>query len=1369
MKLGKTTVSAAAITVCAIVVALFLWNRLASRTEVALVNFSSFQTASICLANDNPHIRYTEVSADKFSSLKRYDCILNFAMGLKITEDQRAELQQAADKDVPVLSFAVTNPANAIDNIDSLRRETLLGYLQNGNKRNYRSLANYIRNEIDGKKFFRRPADEPVENAFDVFYDIDENVAIDSLGKYEQYCKEKGFYTEGGPKIVLFNTLNDAFSGNRENIDSMITAFRKAGFNVYPVAAGAKRLQFLEAVQPDAVLYFAHGRLGSGDAAVEWLARHNVPLFAPLTMMTTREKWEGDPMGMYGGFLSQSIVMPEIDGGTHPYVLTLQEQNKEGLYLFKAAPERVRNFTEILGRFFELKRMANRDKKVAIFFFKGPGQTSLTAAGSDVESSLYNLLKRLRSEGYDTGNLPDDPAVFNRQLASRCALFNTYAEGAFDEFLRTEDPLLVGVDEYEAWAREAMPEDLYEQVTDKYGAAPGNFMRVVRDGKEHLAVACLRYGNVVLLPQPMAGLGGDSFAIVHGADAPPPHTYIAPYLWMRYGFKADALIHFGTHGSLEFTPKKQVALCRYDWPEILTGTVPHFYYYTIGNVGESIMAKRRSYATLITYLTPPFSESKTRGQYKELTDAIQVYYDEDKSEAARKQASLKIKKLTIAMGIHRDLKLDSLRTEPYSSEEIEKIENFAEEIAGEKVITTYYVTGVPFTEDKIRSTVMAMSADPVAYSLAALDRIRGRVTPAQLERRTFFTKHYGEPARAEVRKLLQGKVADSVYVAQIAGVRPADIRKAKELLQEKPSGMMAMMGRRPAAPEKQPTAEEKEWARALVDIERTLTNVQVYRKGLQESPEKELRGFLNAMSGGYIRPSSGGDAVANPNAVPTGRNLYAINAEATPSKEAWEKGRKLGTATVEDYRKRNGGTYPRKICFSFWSSEFIETEGATIAQAFYLLGVEPVWDAFGRVSDLKLIPAAELGRPRIDIVVQTSGQFRDLAASRLELLSRAVRMAAAASGEGEDNFVSQSTTDIEKQLVDAGIPPATARDLSTRRVFGGLNGMYGTGIQEMIKSSDRWESEQEIAEVYLNNMGASYDDPKNWGAFDKNLLRAVLHNTDAIVHPRQSNTWGALSLDHVYEFMGGMNLTIRSVTGKDPEAYFSDYRNRHNVHIQELKEAIGVESRATVFNPEFLKEAVQNGRTTADRLEEIVTNTFGWSVTKPDVIDQEMWDRYYDVYIRDSYGLHVPEIFEQENPMALQEITAIMLEMVRKGMWEASEEQIADLTQLHTRLVSQYGSNGQKFAGGNPKLQEYVAGKVDPETASRYRESLKKLTEPAGKSAEEKKGMVLEKERTAVPQASGSKFNGVVAAAVVLVLFVGAVWIIRRRRGNRDQ
>lgn len=1368
MKLGKTTVRAAAITVCVIVIALFLWNRLASRTQVALVNFSSFQTASICLANDNPRIRYSEVPADRFASLKNYDCVLNFAMGLKITEDQRAELQKAADKGVPVLSFAVTNPANAIDNIDSLRRETLLRYLQNGNKRNYRNLANYIRNEIDGKKFFKRAAEEPVENAFDVFYDVDENVAVDSLDEYERYCRENGLYTEGGPKIVLFNTLNDPFGGNRADIDSMITAFRHAGFNVYPVATGAKRLRFLEEVQPDAVVCFAHGRLGAGDGAVEWLARHNVPLFAPLAMMTTREKWEGDPMGMYGGFLSQSIVMPEIDGGTHPYVLTLQERNREGLYLFKAAPERVRNFTEILGRYFELKRMENRDKKVAVFFFKGPGQTALTAAGSDVESSLYNLVKRLRDEGYDTGDFPDDPAAFDRQFMSRCALFNTYAEGAFDGFLRTGHPLLVEKEEYEAWARAAMPEDLYKQVTDKYGAAPGNFMRVVRDGREYIAVACLRYGNVALLPQPMAGLGEDSFAIVHGTDAPPPHTYIAPYLWMRYGFKADALIHFGTHGSLEFTPKKQVALCRYDWPETLTGTVPHFYYYTIGNVGESIMAKRRSYATLITYLTPPFSESRTRGQYKELTDAIQVYYDEDKRAAERNRAALRIKKLTIALGIHRDLKLDSLSTKPCSAEEIEKIENFAEEIAGEKVVTTYYVTGVPFTEDKLNSTVMAMSTDPIAYSLAALDRLRGKVTPRQLERRTFFTKHYAEPARAEVRKLLQGKVADSVYVARIAGVQPADIRKAREMLKEKPSGMMAMRSRQPAAPQKQPTAEEKERARALVDIERTLTNVQAYKKALAESPEQELRGFLQAMRGGYIRPSSGGDAVANPNAVPTGRNLYAINAEATPSREAWEKGRKLGTATVEDYRKRNHGEFPRKICFSFWSSEFIETEGATIAQALWLLGVEPVWDTFGRVSDLKLIPSAELGRPRIDIVVQTSGQFRDLAASRLELLSRAVRMAAAASGEENVNFVSRSTTDIEKQLVDAGIPPATARDLSTRRVFGGLNGMYGTGIQEMIQSSDRWESEQEIAEVYLNNMGASYDDPKHWGAFDKNLLRAVLRNTDAIVHPRQSNTWGALSLDHVYEFMGGMNLTIRSVTGKDPEAYFSDYRNRHNVHIQELKEAIGVESRATVFNPEFIKEAVRSGRTTAARLEEIVTNTFGWSVTKPDVIDKEVWDRYYDIYIRDSYGLHVPDIFERENPAALQEITAVMLEMVRKGMWNASEDQVANLAQLHTHLVGRYGSNGRKFAAGNPELQEYVAGKVDPETASRYKESLRKLTEPAGKSAEEKEGMVLEKETAAAPLPGTGRFNGAIAAAFVLVLFAGAVLVIRRRRRNRE-
>ena len=431
-----------------------------------------------------------------------------------------------------------------------------------------------------------------------------------------------------------------------------------------------------------------------------------------------------------------------------------------------------------------------------------------------------------------------------------------------------------------------------------------------------------------------------------------------------------------------------------------------------------------------------------------------------------------------------------------------------------------------------------------------------------------------------------------------------------------------------------------------------------------------------------------------------------------------------------------------------------------------MLGVEPIRDAFGRVSDLRLIPTEQLGRPRIDVVIQTSGQFRDIAASRLALISRAVEMASNADDDKTDNFVKNSTIEIERQLVEQGLSPKNARELSKRRVFGGINGMYGTGIQEMITSSDRWENEKEITDVYLNNMGASYADDSSWGEFDKDLLRAVLHNTDAIVQPRQSNTWGALSLDHVYEFMGGMNLTIRNITGKDPDAFFADYRNRNNVRMQELKEAIGVEANSTIFNPEFVKEIVKGGSSSAGRIEEIVTNTFGWNVSKPDVIDNEMWDEIYNVFVKDKYNVGTQTFFERENPASLQEITAVMMESARKEMWKASEQQLKDIAELHAQLVNKYGASGKGFSGGNKKLQEFIATKTNAQTASQYKQALSKMEKSIAAPADNK-GIVLRKNDLSTQQeANNMLLNGGIVVSVVLATFIILVLFVRKRRKN---
>ena len=467
------------------------------------------------------------------------------------------------------------------------------------------------------------------------------------------------------------------------------------------------------------------------------------------------------------------------------------------------------------------------------------------------------------------------------------------------------------------------------------------------------------------------------------------------------------------------------------------------------------------------------------------------------------------------------------------------------------------------------------------------------------------------------------------------------------------------------------------------------------------------------------------------------------------------------------YRRNHNDSIPRKVSYTLWSGEFIETEGATIAQVLYMLGVEPVRDAFGRVTDLRLIPSAELGRPRIDVVVQTSGQLRDIAASRLFLISRAVEMAAAARDDDYRNLVAEGVVESEKMLTERGVSPREARELSRYRVFGGVNGGYGTGITGMIQNGDSWEDSGQIADRYMQNMGAYYGSEDEWEKYGDYAFEAALGGTDVVIQPRQSNTWGALSLDHVYEFMGGMNLAVRKVTGKDPDAYLSDYRNHNNMRMQELREAIGVESRSTIFNPAYISEKMKGGAGAASGFAEIVQNTYGWNVTKPSVIDDEMWDEIYDVYVKDKFGLGLEEYFGNSNPAALEEITAVMMETARKGMWDAGERQLQDIAALHSRLVDEYLPSCSETVCDNAPLRNFIASKLDAPAAVRYNSNIDNIREARSSGSD---GVVMKREtldegaarRTAV---LSNTVVAVFAAAALVVI----VLLVRRRRRNSPQ
>lgn len=1420
------------------------WQTYAGETRIAFVNFQTITLGAISKANENGFIKISEVSTDELDKLSGFDMIFLNGMGLRIVEEQRANIEKAAASGIPIYTSMATNPANNICNLDSIQETRIQEYLTNGGRKNYRSLLSYVRKEIDRKKISAPEPEEAVKRASDILYhssptNPDDVLDFTSVEDYENFLKKNNIRKEGGKKIVVTGQMADP--------TNLIAALEKNNINVYPISSFRRLLEFVEQIGPDAVINLPHGRMG--DKMVEYLQRKNILLFAPITINSLVENWENNPMGMSGGFLSQSVVTPEIDGAIRSFALFAQYKDEEGLHHSFAIPERLDKFIETLKAYLELKEKPNSQKRVAIYYFKGPGQNAMTAGGMEVAPSLYNLLKRLKQEGLRVDNLPANHKELEAMIMTQGAVFGNYAEGAFDDFMQNGKPELVTKEQYESWVQQTLRPEKYAEVVQANGEFPGAYM-ATPDGK--IGVARLQFGNVVLLPQNAAGAGSNSFQVVHGTNSAPPHTYIASYLWMQHGFKADALIHFGTHGSLEYTPRKQVALSSLDWPDRLVGSVPHFYIYTISNVGEGIIAKRRGYGGLQSYLTPPFLESSVRGIYRDLMEKIKIY-----NRAPGDKVSLEVKSIAVKMGFHRDLGLDSVLTVPYTQDEILKLENFAEELAAEKITGQLYTMGVPYETERITSSVYAMATDPIAYSLLALDKQRGRANEQVSKNKALFNQHYLTPAKTLVGKLLRNpEQINDELICRTAGITAEELEKARRIEESRnaPTGMMAMMNAMVSSGQKMPkntghadgkskmpefmvnmmkkmaegkdtneirkmfeaksggkempeamrkmleqmdvkkedeekkapismaemmkertkraskpeySKEEIHFALAVTEVEKTICNIHNYRNNLLNSPEQELASMINALNGGYTPPSPGGDPIVNPNSLPTGRNLYSINAEATPSEAAWEKGVQLAKNTIEMYQERHNGKFPRKVSYTLWSGEFIETNGATIAQILYMLGVEPIRDSFGRVSDLQLIPSEELGRPRIDVVVQTSGQLRDLAASRLFLINRAVEMATAARDDKYDNLVATSVVESERVLTEKGLSPKDAREMSTFRVFGGANGNYGSGIQGMVEAGDHWENESEIAEVYLNNMGAYYGNEKNWEVFRQFAFEAALTRTDVVIQPRQSNTWGALSLDHVYEFMGGMNLAVRNVTGKDPDAYLSDYRNRNNVRMQELKEAIGVESRTTIFNPSYIKEKMKGEATTASSIAETIRNTYGWNVMKPSVIDNELWDEIYNVYVKDKFNLGVQEFFEQQSPAALEEITAVMLETIRKGMWKATEQQIADITKLHTDLIKEYRPSCSGFVCDNAKLRDFIASQSDASTAAEYKKSINQIRESATDVKD--KGVVMKKdELSGSVNEQKNTLNNIAVVATVVVLLLALLIFIRRKRKKQN-
>lgn len=1278
-----------------------IYARWFAPTKILVVNAMPAREADLMVNNIDTHVDLTCVNPDDIKSFSGYDAIVLYGRSLYLDSLKMRDLQTQIQKGVKVYTFALRNFSFDIKaNLTSGQIDTLNIFAQNANASNCRNMLLYLRNIATPRRLPHIAAQPPQAMPVNLYYHIEPGKYFSSPDSLECYLRQKGLFHDSAPRVAFISGTSFPVEGSRPYIDTLISRLTAAGHNIYPLTAtGKKRATMLRKLNPDAIVYLPMGRIGN-DTPVNWLNERNIPLFTPFPLLAPRSEWLDVNKPVTGGVLNARILIPEVDGGIYPLCIATQNEVQSGLLLTTPEMERVNSFVSTVTKHLSLRVKPNAEKRVAIGFFRNPGKDALLASGLEVVPSLYNLLCEMKSQGYDLGNFPSSQQEFAAQLSRYCTVLGDYAPAAQKKFFDSGLATWVSRHDYELWARNSLLPEKYNEVVTRYGTAPG---RQMAQG-DSLALCFLRYGNVLLFPQPRPALGDDDFKLVHGAEVAPPHNYIATYLYLRHNFNMDALLHFGTHGNLEFTPGKNVGLSQADWAEVLVGPVPHFYLYVTSNVGEAVIAKRRSHAVMVTHLTAPFVESGMRTRYQNLLSLLH-----DAINAADTPSfpalSLEAKRQAVRFGLHRTLHLDSVLTRPYSLSDLEALDMFAEEIADEKITGANYILGVPYAADALRSSVRAICADKIAYNAARRDRDAGKITTQQLQNLRFVSHNYLPSAKSMVDRVLNG-------------VAPADS---------------------------------------------DLTMVTHYRDLLIASPRAEISSLLRCLNGGSIAPAPGGDPVQAPNVLPTGRNMYSINTEAVPNEKSWRTGVDLAEATIAKYRADHNGEYPQKINYTFWAGEFISSEGATVAQALWMLGVEPLRDDQGRVVDLKLVPMSRLRRPRIDVVVQVSGQLRDIAGSRLKLITDAVRLAASADDGDWPNYVALGSREQEKELMAAGTSPARARELGNMRVFGPINSGYGTGMLPFTENSGSWSDRQELVNGYINNMSAMYGDDENWGKTEKNLLPAALKRTKVIVQPRQSNTWGPISLDHVYEFTGSVSLAVASLDGKEPDAVMADYRNPNMPRIQDTRQAVAVETRASLLNPDFIRERMKGGATTASTFGEMFRNIFGWTVMRQSALDENLYDDLYRLYILDSENLGISDYFNQINPAAYQEMTGTMLESARKGFWKASPEQIKTLSTLMADLTEKHGAPCTEFVCGNSQLQRFIAGNLSADAAGKFRASMSAAL--SSSSADE----VVLREQTLLRAEKHARTISLwtVIGAILALIVIAAIVIRNRRRTTR--
>ncbi|MEU1130013.1 cobaltochelatase subunit CobN [Streptomyces sp. NPDC005900] len=1029
-----------------------------------------------------------------------------------------------------------------------------------------------------------------------------------------------------GPTVAVLYYRAHHMSGNTAFIDDLCGAIEDAGARPMPLYVASLRApepELIDALRPaDAIVttVLAAGGTKPAEASAggddeSWdagaLTGLDVPILQALCLTGSRSAWEENDEGVSPLDAASQIAVPEFDGRLITVPFSFKEIDEDGLPAYVADAERATRVAGIAVRHARLRHIPAADKRLALVLSAYPTKHSRigNAVGLDTPASAVALLRRLRAEGYDFGPEADIPGLVSGDGDELIrALID--AGGHDQEWLTEEqlaaNPVRIPAAAYKRWYA-TLPQELRDSVEQHWGPPPGEMFldrsRVGEGGDPEgdIVLAALRRGNLLILIQPPRGFGENPIAIYHDPDLPPSHHYLAAYRWIAApaadgGFGADAMVHLGKHGNLEWLPGKNAGLSAACGPDAALGDLPLIYPFLVNDPGEGTQAKRRVHATLIDHLVPPMARADSYGDIARLEQLLDEYAQISSMDPAKLPAiRAQIWTLIQAAKLDHDLGLEDRPDDDGFDDFLLHVDGWLCEIKDMQIRDGLHVLGTaPAGADRVNLVLAVLRARQIWGGTSALPGLREALGLDE----SAATRVSADEAEEKARALVQAMDDADWDPAAVASVAAGQGEQVAAILEF-------------AAREVVPRLE---------------------------GTTAELDNAVRALEGRFVPAGPSGSPLRGlVNVLPTGRNFYSVDPKAVPSRLAWETGEALADSLIERYKNDNGD-YPTSVGLSLWGTSAMRTAGDDVAEAMALLGVRPVWDdASRRVTGLEAIPYEDLGRPRIDVTLRISGFFRDAFPHTIGLLDDAVRLAASLDEPAEHNYV---RAHAQADLAEHG-----DERRATTRIFGSRPGTYGAGLLQLIDSRD-WRTDADLAEVYTVWGGYAYG-----RGLEGRPARAEMETAYKRIAVAAKNTdtreHDIADSDDYFQYHGGMVATVRALRGTAPEAYIGDSTRPETVRTRTLVEETSRVFRARVVNPKWIEAMRRHGYKGAFELAATVDYLFGYDATTGVVADW-MYDKLTETYVLDPTNR---QFLQENNPWALHGIAERLLEAQSRGMW----------------------------------------------------------------------------------------------------------------------